>query len=206
MINYLILSGAPGLENYSFAEGSFIVGVDRGGLEAIKAGIKLDLAYGDFDSVDEEEFHLIEKGSKKVIKLDPVKDVTDTEGAVDYLTGQGKIVILGGIKGKRVEHFIANLILLSRHPNVVMEDENSLLMTLLPREDSYVFSSCQYKYFSFFSFEQSSLTLQGFKYPLDSYVLKRDDPLGISNELEDQEGRVIVKGGRILAVLSKDDH
>lgn len=205
MINYIILAGGVDLKDYAFSKEGFLVGVDRGALEAVRAGLNLDLAFGDFDSVDAKELQEIKKGSKKVVQLDPIKDITDTEGAINYLKGEDKIVILGGIQGSRIEHFIANLNLLSLHPNVVMEDKNSLLMTLLPREKMYVFRPCQYKFFSFFAFEESSLTLFGFKYPLDSYLLKRDDSLGISNELAGPLGEVGVKGGRILAILSKSD-
>ena len=52
------------------------IGVDRGGLKLIEAGHTLDHALGDFDSVTLEELKTIK--AKKIIKLNPIKDETDT--------------------------------------------------------------------------------------------------------------------------------
>lgn len=58
------------------------VGVDRGSLYLIEQGITPDLAVGDFDSVSQQEFKLIQKQAKEVLCAQPEKDDTDLELAV----------------------------------------------------------------------------------------------------------------------------
>ena len=55
-----------------YLKDALIIGADRGALNAILKGIKLDIAIGDFDSVDEEELKIIENNSLNVIKLNPI--------------------------------------------------------------------------------------------------------------------------------------
>ena len=43
------------------------VGVDRGVYTLLEAGIKPSIAFGDFDSVSEEEFQIIEKEVDQLI-------------------------------------------------------------------------------------------------------------------------------------------
>ena len=52
---YLIVGNNIELSNIKDLTSSFVVGVDKGAFIALKKGIKLDLAIGDFDSVNEEE-------------------------------------------------------------------------------------------------------------------------------------------------------
>ena len=59
----------------------------------------------DFDSIDEDQFDLI-KDRTSIKKLNPIKDDTDTFDAVKMLNDYSKITILGGIQGKRIEHFM----------------------------------------------------------------------------------------------------
>ena len=81
MTCYLIIGNNVDLKSWPYEKNATLIGVDRGAFRAVKAGLTLDLAYGDFDSVLDSEMALINKGSKKVKKLNPIKDITDTYGA-----------------------------------------------------------------------------------------------------------------------------
>jgi thiamine pyrophosphokinase len=203
---YLIIGNNCNLKDFSFAKDSFIVGVDRGALKASENGIELDLAYGDFDSVSESEMEVISRHSKKIIKLLPEKDITDTEGALNLTKNYDQTVILGAIQGKRIEHFLAVINLMRHYPKAVLEDDDSFIFTLGSSKEASLVLKSQYKYISFFALEDGEITLTGFKYPLCDYTLKTYDSLCISNEIIGEEGRVMVKRGSILAIQSKDDH
>jgi thiamine pyrophosphokinase len=208
MMVYLIIGNHVDLAHWPFEKDALLFGVDHGAYLAAKAGLSLDLAYGDFDSVNASEMALIKSHSKKIIQLNPVKDITDTYGAYLEAKDAEKIVILGGIVGQRIEHFLAILSILKQDPRVLIVDDSSRIANLPPRKEPYLFSSESGKFFSFFGNDEAVVTLEGFAYPLAHHLLKENDSLGISNQLASGEdkGRVFVEKGSVLSVCSRDDH
>ena len=180
---------------------SFIIGADKGALNAINQGIKLDLALGDFDSVTQNEFEIIKNNSKRIIELDPIKDVTDTNYAINLVKDYDEIILLGGIKGNRIEHFISNLIDLYNYPNLKIMDDNSLILIM----DKSFKPLDNYKFFSLYSLSNNTIiSLSGFKYSIDNYKLNPNDSLCVSNEII-KDPYVEIKSGKILVIYSKDD-
>lgn len=202
MRRVLILSNIINIDK-NIIENSFIIGVDKGAYIAALNNIQMDIAIGDFDSINPSMLDTIKLFTKKIIKLNSIKDKTDTDEALDLCDNNDEIIILGGIQGKRIEHFIANIIQLKNHPNLIIMDDNSLIET---KTESFK-PRCNYKFISFFSLTDSSIiSLKGFSYPLDSYQLKNNDPLCISNEINSNDSYVTIKEGRLLVIYSKDDN
>ena len=186
--------------NKDILKDALIVGVDRGALNAINQGINLDIAIGDFDSVNENEFELINKNSKKLIKLNRIKDETDTFEAINLVKDCDEIIILGGIKGNRIEHFYANLMLLNKYNNLKIIDDNSLIEI----KNKPFKPNLDYKYISIFSLDDNNIiSLSGFKYNLDKYNLKINNPLCISNEII--ANPYIDINGKILIIYSNEE-
>lgn len=180
---------------------ALIIGVDKGALNAINHNIQLDIAIGDFDSVSKSELDLIKNNSKRIIKLNPIKDETDTLEAINLCKDYDEITIYGGIKGKRIEHFYANLILLRNHKNIKMIDDNSLIEI---KNKSFI-PNLNYKFISLFSLnDNTNISLTGFKYNLSNYDLKSNDPLCISNEIISNP-YIDINNGELLIIYSKDD-
>ena len=188
------------LKNFNKGEYDLIIGVDSGALHAIKNNIFLDIAIGDFDSVNNNEYELVKNNSKEIIKLNPIKDITDTNAAISKAKGYD-IEILGGIKGKRIEHFISNIFDIINHKNVLMKDEYSLI-EFIDNNDYKVRSG--YKFVSLFPIEESIISLSGFKYNLDNYNLKLYDNLCISNEIINNP-KIELKKGKILIIYTIGD-
>ncbi len=190
------------LDNY------YTIGVDRGALNAIKNNIKLDLAVGDFDSVNEYEFASISANSNEVIKLNQIKDDTDTLFALNKayeLTDD--VTIFGGIKGNRIEHFLSILGLLLKFKDLKIIDNNSLIFR---KDESFKITKNDfkdYKFFSVFSLSNDLLiSLKGFKYNLDNFNLKIDNTAyTISNQLIQDEGLITIND-KALFILSKADN
>lgn len=179
----------------------YIIGVDEGAYIALKEGIKLDLAIGDFDSVNEEKFKYICENTS-VIQLPIEKDDTDTLAAVKYCKNAERITILGGIQGKRIEHFVANMILMQSYPNIEILDNNSYMYVT---NNSITINKNDYKYISFFAINDCFITLDGFKYPLRDYYLKSDNPLAISNEIINDKAIITLRGGKLMIIQTKED-
>ena len=89
------------------------VGVDRGSLHLIEKGLAPDLAVGDFDSVSQQEFELIQKQAKEILCAQPEKDDTDLELAVtaSFERYPDASVTIFATFGGRMDHTLANVFL-----------------------------------------------------------------------------------------------
>jgi thiamine pyrophosphokinase len=183
-------------------KGSYLVGVDKGALILAQNKIKMDLAVGDFDSIENSDLSLIKKYSKDINILNPIKDDTDTRHAVELLYDKfDEILIIGGIQGKRIEHLIANINLLYLYPKLKYIDDFTEIEVLIKDKN---YKKDQYKYISFFALKESIISLNGFKYNLDNYKLKPYDSLCISNEIKDNA--TIKISGMVLSIKSLEDN
>lgn len=177
-------------------EDDYVIGVDQAIKALIDQNIDIDLAVGDFDSL--EDLDVLR--DLDVIKLNPIKDITDSYQALYEAEKRGyeSLIMVGGFGGDRIEHFIAHLLHFNRFESLEMINEHSRIT--MKKEGEYTFSSqC---YISFFPYPEAIITLQGFKYPLDLYVLKLFDPLCISNELVLETGTLTVHQGTVLVIES----
>lgn len=205
-IAYLFIgNNIKNIDSYPFKENSYLIGIDKGAYLLAKNNIKMDEAIGDFDSINEEEYLLVQRYAKKITTLKKIKDDTDTFAAYQkYKDLVSSIEIVGGIEGKRIEHFLANLNLLKEDEKVSLIDDNSLIKSYSSSPTPYIFEDKDY--YSFFAIKDSLISLKGFVYPLENYLLKEDDSLCISNEINSLEGELFVHQGRIILIKSKFDH
>lgn len=196
----LIIGHDMDFSKFNF-KGKYLIGVDEGAYIALKNGIELNVAIGDFDSIDAEKLSFIQSKTETII-LSNKKNDTDTWAALKLCKDASRIIILGGIQGKRIEHFIANLMLMEKYPRVEMLDNNSHMYIM---DSSFSIRKTDYKFISFFALQDTIISLEGFAYPLNNYYLKNTDPLTISNELTTERGIITLKGGRVLVIQSKED-
>lgn len=193
--------------NYTYNESdfkdSYVIGVDKGAKYCLEKSIPMDIAIGDFDSIDNDIYQKI-NNTTKTIKLNPVKDETDTAEALELAKDYDEILILGAIQGRRIEHLFSNMIeLFKSDKKIYFKDDNSLMY--IENKEALFNNLLDYKFVSIFSLDDNtSISLKNMKYPLNNYNLKILDPLCISNEVVG-EGKLIVHSGRVIVVLSKDD-
>ena len=186
----------PTAENY--------IGVDKGALTLARNGKRMLLAIGDFDSVEESDLAYIKEYSDMLIQLNPIKDDTDSEAAVMYAIQKGyqKIHLYGGLGG-RLDHAMINLRLVSRFPETVyLHDQNNFIYSLA--EGVHSIDKRDYTYISFFTEDEATISLEGFKYPLDKQQLTNKDTYTTSNEILEDSGIVTVHAGKVTVIQSKD--
>jgi thiamine pyrophosphokinase len=112
--------------------------------------------------------------------------------------------ILGGT-GKRFEHTFANLQCLSYLCNMdargYVYGKNQIFTVI--KNETFFIKKRENIYVSIFSITEESrgVTLSGFKYPLKDETIKKDFPIGISNELKESNGKICVKDGELLLVF-----
>ncbi len=180
------------------------VGVDQGSFILAERGISMRFAIGDFDSTATESMELIEQFSERIIRLNPIKDDSDSEAALTECENLGydKIILCGALGG-RIDHEIVNLRLAKRYAGKLrIEDEKNRIEWLTP--GSYTIHKDDYTYISFFTDGEVKLTLSGFKYPLDHAVISEKDLYTLSNEINENTGVLDFEGAPLLMIQSKD--
>ena len=180
----------------------YLIGIDSGLEYLMNINKKIDLAIGDFDSIDPKIFSNIKNKCTQIIKLEKDKNMTDLAFALDYIYNNmdyDEIEVYGGISG-RIDHFLANLNLIAKY-NFSMRDDNHYIYML--SKGKHRINNFK-KYVSFFAIEDVyELTLREFKFNLDSYYLSVNDSLCVSNE---GSGMVDFTKGKLLVVISDDKH
>jgi len=109
-----------------------IIAVDGGLNYCHQFNLRPDLIIGDFDSVLIELLDTYKNIPKIVFPKN--KDQTDLELAIEHcLKSTAKLTIFGALGGQRSDHFLYNLILLSRYPGkVTLKSEKESIIALLP--------------------------------------------------------------------------
>lgn len=180
-------------EIITIEDDDYVIVVD-GALDYLtKREFKIDLVIGDFDSLKKKS--LLKK--HQTIKLPKEKDYTDTHNAlIEAYNLSNNVILIGGIKGERIDHFMANLMMLNKYPNLLIMDENTKIYLL--GKGNHIITKT--KYVSFFAKEDAVVSLLGFKYDLNNYLLKVNDPLGISNETLKSYAEVKVESGVLYVI------
>ncbi|MBN2299781.1 MAG: thiamine diphosphokinase [Acholeplasmataceae bacterium] len=178
-------------------ESDYIIAVDQAVTSLYKQRIKIDLAVGDFDSLNNHSMLI----NLNVVRLNPIKDVTDTHQALVEATkvNPDELYLIGGIGGERIEHFMIHTMFFNEFPKMIIKDENSTLFLL----EKGVRELNGDEYYTFIGYPKAVISLDGFKYNLNEYRLLPYDPLCISNEIIEAKGYVHVHEGKVLVVVSK---
>ena len=189
----------------------FCIAADSGMNFFYRTGLKPDWIIGDFDSASGEALEYF-KGQTDIswIKLNPVKDDTDTESAIRKAIALGaeKITLLGAT-GTRIDHMLGNIELLgiglqNHIPIQIVDERNRVRMIdsgiTLEREKQFG------KFVSLIPYTNvvKGLTLTGFKYPLDRYDLKGFCSFGVSNEIIEASATIKFEQGILIVIEARD--
>lgn len=182
-------------------QNSFIIAADGGIDHLIEHNIKPELIVGDFDSATAFETY----DSSEIIRLNPVKDDTDTLHAVNIAYERGyREFRFFGCTGGRSSHTIANIqllhMLVERGARGYLFGNNEVLTAF---SGALEFNSAAHGYISVFSLTDQSFGVceNGLKYSLHDYLLKSTDTIGVSNEFIGNSSIISSKSGVLLAVF-----
>ena len=160
--------------------------------------VEPDLIIGDFDSHEK-----VDTGSE-IITLPEMKDDTDSLSGVKLALKRGfKDFLLLGMTGRRMDHTLCNLYLLSyiksHHGKALIVDDWSEMEVV---EKEKVFISDSYAYFSLIAWKGKceGVNIENALYPLSSAVIEPEYQYGISNEPLKGGSRVWVEKGSLLLI------
>lgn len=192
--------------NEKYTLNDYLICAD-GGLNYLNSiGIIPNLIVGDFDSVD---ITLLEKYKGVNTKKFPTeKNFTDTEIAIEEAIANGcREIIIFGATGTRLDHTIANILLIERYikkgVSIEIVDNNNFISILnkdikINKKEGYYLSIVPITEYI------DGITLKGMKYPLYNVRVERGSTLCISNEIIDDIAEINIKIGTGLLFLSKD--
>lgn len=187
-----------------------IIASDKG-LETLdKCGIIPNYIIGDFDSINLNILNKYINNSKiKIIKLNPIKDYTDTHMALKLAIdiNSTEIIIVGAI-GTRVDHLLGNI-------HVLMEALKKNIACNILNENNEIFlinknicleKNREYPYVSLIPLTTTveGITLNGFKYNLSNAKMFIGQSLGVSNEQVEENAIITIKKGILIVIKSKD--
>ncbi len=189
-----------------------VIGVDAGLNALERLHIVPDYALGDFDSVSGEAAKVYENEHTKVFSFPPEKDATDLELGINLaIRGEAEEIVILGATGRRLDHFIANVHLLFSSvqtgiPMYLVDSHNRI--SLLKEKREFRRDELFGSYISFLPFtdEVRGLTLKGFAYEVEDFLLKKGSSIGVSNEPAKGTETMIAKAkeGILIVVESRD--
>lgn len=199
----IVLGGdAPGkaLLEQGLAWCDFSIAADRG-LEAFDAaGKKPDFLLGDMDSVAPAVLQKYE-ACLPMMRLNCQKDDTDGEAALEAAIERGakEIVFLGALGG-RLDHALANLMLLVRaHQKGAYARIYDEQVSIERVDGSCTLQDAQGHTVSLLPLGSAQgVTIEGFFYPLLDGTLTNAQTLGISNVVTAPLAKVTVRSGDLL--------
>lgn len=181
--------------------GDLVIAADGGYKYLENAGIVPDIVVGDFDSLG-----VIPEG-ENIIKLNPMKDITDLHAAADIgiERGYSQFVIYGALGG-RFDHSLANIQLIARLSQIgktaSIRDGKTVITAVTDGE--ITFGSSNKGYVSLFSHSDKceNVSIRGLKYTLDNAELKNNFSLGVSNEFIGEESVISIGKGTAIIVYN----
>jgi thiamine pyrophosphokinase len=190
------------------SEVDLIVCADGGMEHLLKINKLPDLILGDLDSISKPTLEYILSKNVPIEKYSSIKDVTDTELAMDCLVDKGyDEIVLMGVTGSRQDHTMANIFLLNTLHDKgikgkIVDDNNIIYLT-----DNYLeIEDLKDHYVSVIPISNDGIivSLKGFFYNLDNKFISFGSTLGISNKIIEDIGKVQIHKGRALIFVSKD--
>jgi thiamine pyrophosphokinase len=188
-------------------DGATVIAADAGAERLDRLDRLPDRLVGDLDSVSDELVAQLAAAGVAIDRHPADKDASDTELALEAAIAAGatEIVLLGAIGGKRLDHELANVLLLAdpalgdhdvrivRGPTTirVLRDGHRLalggvagdLVTLLPIDG-----------------DATGVRIAGVRWPLEDATLRLGRSRGLSNEVVAPPASVSLERGTLLVV------
>lgn len=185
-----------------------VIAIDGGMRHLIRIGHKPQLWVGDMDSSSPQEMPEGWFQSIEQLQLPIHKDASDSEIALEYLLDlEMKQIQLFGMLGGRIDHILFNLKLLKRahkrcddvsicegHQEIRFLKEGELALRGLGRTVSVVPLT-----------PLEGVTITGCRYGLNKARLASDASVGLSNVIEEEDAKLVIKKGEALVIFSQGE-
>jgi thiamine pyrophosphokinase len=186
-----------------------VIAADGGALKAEALGLRPNLVVGDLDSLPAADVARLRRQDVPVLSFPAGKDESDTELAVREAISRGaqRLVLIGALGGRRIEHSLANVLLLTMPELAALDaaivDGPSTLRALGSGERRRLeLHGAAGDYVSLLPLSErvEGVTTSGLAYELDDEELRQGPARGLSNELTGDHATISTRRGRLLVV------
>jgi thiamine pyrophosphokinase len=198
---------------------AFVVAADGGARHAAPLGLRVHRWVGDGDSIDPALLDELATAGVAIERVAAEKDASDAELAVlaAMAAGVDEVALIGGLGGPRVDHALANVVLLG-HPALAgrtlrLYDEHAARISLLVAPDAVAPGAVGGEVVGDFVGRIGDLvslvpigdsaigvTTDGLRYPLVGEPLELGRTRGVSNVRTATRARVTLEAGRLLVI------
>jgi len=181
-----------------------VIGADSGVEHARRLGRAVDVAVGDFDSIDPTVLAETETEGATILRHPRDKDATDLELALEaaMTLGVDAVTVVGG-HGGRVDHFVANCLLLASDRFHLL-DVDAFLGTahaVVARGPTRITGRPgELVTLLAIGGPAAGVRTSGLRFALDDATLQPGSTLGVSNEMHADEATVTVGRGTVLVI------
>lgn len=185
-------------------EGAPVIAADSGVDLALSLGLHVDVAVGDFDSVQPASLQSVADAGGTLERHPEAKDATDLELALDaaVVRGARRVVVLGG-HGGRLDHFLANAALLASPTYAELDlvaQMGPATVTVVRSRSGLVGAPGDLVTLVPVHGPARGVTTSGLRYPLTGDDLAPGSTRGVSNQLVGTKATVALEAGVLLVV------
>lgn len=186
-----------------------VVAADGGGALALALGVQPDLVVGDFDSLDPATLADLRGRGVRIDTHPRDKDATDGHLAVQHALAAGAtdLLMVGFLRGRRLDHEIANLLLLATLPahvrGTLLDAANTCTLLRGGQQIEWPTEAGEIVSLIPLADHAVGVSTEGLRWQLRDAVLRLGDTRGVSNEPDPDArhgsaARVSLVGGRLL--------
>lgn len=187
-----------------------VIAADGGALKAEALGYPPRVVVGDADSLATSDVERFRAAGAEVVIRPVDKDESDTELALNEALSRGasRVAIVGAFGGRRLEHTLANILLLAserlKGRDICMADGTSTLRVMHNGERLDLSGSVgDYVSLLPLTWHVSGVTTVGLRYTLTREMLEQGPARGLSNELTTSAAAIQIDQGRLAVVHTR---
>lgn len=193
--------------------GDLIIAADGGAERCRRWGWRAAYVIGDLDSLSPAEADRAHADGAVFVTAPVRKDETDMELALQHAVtaGAGEIVIVGAARGGRMDHAVANILLLARadlavHQVTIIEGRQTLRLIRPGRQVTVCGRPGDIVSLIPVGGDATGVDTAGLEWPLVGESLRFGTARGVSNVLVEPCACVKIDGGLLLLVHIPQDH
>ena len=187
-----------------------VIAADSGLHTAAALGIRVDLIVGDLDSAAPEAMTRAIHGGATVERHPTDKDATDLELAIDAAVERGveRVILIGGASLDRIDHFMANALLLASPRFAALTIEWFVQGAhVIPIRNTATIPGDPGDLVTLLAVggPATGVTTRGLQWPLAGDTLEPGSTRGVSNVIDRPPVTVDVAAGTVLAIHLQEE-
>jgi len=187
-----------------------VIAADGGALKCEQLGFTPDVVVGDADSLSESDAIRLRAAGATVMVHPAAKDESDTELCLREAVSRGatSLLVVGAFGGTRLEHTIANLLLLGL-PELARRDvrlaDGASIVRMLEGEASITVDGEAGDFVSLLPLSPTvdGVTTRDLEFPLDDEPLHQGPARGLSNVMNGPTATISARAGRLLVIHTR---